>query len=533
MRLITLIIVALFGLSAPLIAQEDEGYTVAELIAAYEAGQFRILHTRSVWLHASPDGSYVSASSDGVYRISDGAFFKKHSSATFSPDSQYVAVEYDGVYRLSDWQKMFDIGGLPKFSANSQYAAVEGYGVFRLRDGKKLFHIDDSDAYTPDGYYYSFYTHFSPDGSFVAIDKDGVYRLSDQHKLFNITSEALCVTFSHDSTYVALFNDGVYALDSGRKMFDISENASYCGFSSFSKDDNYFIVSGDAIYQMNSGQKLFDIDGGLPTYSPDGEYIAISYDGIYHIETGEKILPIPGDAVFSPNNQYVAASKDGLYKLSDQHKLFEIGGLASIFSEDSMFLVVSGFSSNNGGVYQVRNGEKLFSSPSGATFSPDGQYTAVGRDGFYRLKNTQRLFKIEEINTKFSADGEYIFAPGAVYRVSDGHRYPGLRFLDIDAGIMAVGNTILVVDPTLEDQSFFVGWTYPHYGHGLYAAPDVDSEVLRHINTGEYLAILDEQDGWYQVGYWGELGWIPGYKVSRFAVPGYCVVITVWLRPLR
>ena len=285
------------------------------------------------------------------------------------------------------------------------------------------------------------------------IDKNGVYRLSDQLKLFDIESEGLVVTFSRDERYAASAGDGIYRLSDGQKLFDIQ------GYAYFSPDGRYVVVVDDAIYRLSDGERMLDISGSTWAFSPDEVYIAVAADGVYNLETGERLFSISADAAFSPNGMYLAVSEDALYQLSDHTKQFDITGQSPRFSENSAFLITSGrFTDIDdvGSVYRVSDGYKLFDLPYSATFSPDGLYAAVGTDGVYRLSDGQRLFEIEEVNTTFTEDGNFIIASSAdsdsVYRVRDGYRYQGLQPLNISAGIMAIGNAILVVDLTQDDQ---------------------------------------------------------------------------------
>lgn len=519
-----LVIVVVFALSGQffiydgLSAQSDEGYTISEVMAAYDAGQFRVIHTKSVWLHTSPDGSYVAATSDGVYRISDSAYFPHYERAIFSPDSLYVAEEGDGVYRLTDGHKMFAIGALPRFSADSQYVAADGYGLFRLSDGEKLYHIDDSDKYSEDGTVYTFYSHFSSAGNYVVIDKDGVYDLANQRKIFDIEHEGLVVRFSSDEQYAISADDGVYRLIDGEKLFDIE------GFGSFSPNNTY-IVSWKAVHRLSDGAKVLDIPDYAPwQFSLDNNLIAVDEVGVYNLNTGEKVMPITADAVFSPDGLYVAVSRDGLYRLSDQTKRFDIAGSLPKFSEDSAFLYTSGGYTDFddlGSVYRVSDGHRLLSFDYYAKLSSDGLYAAVDADVLYRLSDGQRLFAIEGHVITFSDDDNYIIASDGVYRMSDGYHYQGLEILDISAGVLAVGNTVLVIDRTETSQGLSFIYTNPQANHSLYSRPDKDADSINHVNGGEYLAVLDKRDGWYQVSYAGKVGWVPveGISITQFNVP--------------
>jgi hypothetical protein len=88
--------------------QFSRGYTIDEVIAAYEAGQFRVIYTRGEWLAVSPDGAYIHAQGDSVYRVGDGMVFEQFDRGLFSPDGMYVVENYDGVYRLSDGVEIVD-----------------------------------------------------------------------------------------------------------------------------------------------------------------------------------------------------------------------------------------------------------------------------------------------------------------------------------------------------------------------------------------------------------------------------------------
>lgn len=498
-----------FQQSVRVLAQD---YTVSDVMAAYEAGQFRIIFTSSESLHSSPDAAYIAALSDGVYRVRDSQYFPQYDRVTFSPDGRYMANEHDAVYRVDDGHRLFDIGALPRFSPNSDYAAAPGYGLFRLSDGQKLFDIADSHVYT-DGYVYSFYTVFSPNGDFIAIDDDGLYRLDDQRRIFALSGGAgFSVTFSQDEQYAALVDNGVYRLIDGVKLYDVDE------FVSFSPDSRFFIAQ-DAIHDVTDGSMIVDFNwpenplyGAWAWYS---HYVAVSGDGIYNLETGQKLFSISNAAVFSPDGRFVAIENDALYTFPEGTRLFSIVGVRPQFSLNMAYLVTrSGREAGAG--YRISDGLELFDVPYGVTFSPDGQYAAVGRNGVYRLHDNQRLFPLNGVNERFSEDAQYVMLTDGIYKMSDGRFYRGLKLLDVAAGIIQLGNTVFIIDPAYhQDTVPFVNIiTGP-----LYPEPTLSTDGIRHINSDSNLAVLAERDGWYQVGYAGVIGWVPAQNATRFNIP--------------
>jgi WD40 repeat protein len=154
---------------------------------------------------------------------------------------------------------------------------------------------------------------------------------------------------------------------------------------------------------------------------------------------------------FSPDSQYVAADGLGVLRMSDGNLQFTIKGAYSTFSQDGEYLAV-----NDDGIYRMSDGYKLISLPDGASFSPDGQYAGVDTDGVYRLNDGKKLFDIEGLGTHFSSDGAYIVVGSllsdsfydGVYRIRDGHRFPDLKLLNVPLGIVAVKNTVMVIEPT-------------------------------------------------------------------------------------
>ena len=264
-----------------------DGYTIDEVMSAYEAGQFRVIRTNSTNLLMSSDGTYVSAVGDGLYRLSDGMFFEQFDNAFFSPNGQYLVQAKDGIYRLSDLQKIVPVKqekiiiangehavftGDIIFSMNGEYVSIsgagryredaeslstEGYGVYRLSDGQQIVKSDS----------YSIY--FSPD-SFYASTDEGIFQLSDGQKLFEQHH------FSPDSQYIYSINTGMMRLSDGEKLFDVS------GEVYFTPDMAYVIISEDGVYRLSDGERLYNIEPiqmfSHPIFSSNLEYMAIRVD---------------------------------------------------------------------------------------------------------------------------------------------------------------------------------------------------------------------------------------------------------------
>lgn len=493
------------------LAQENMGYTLAEVIAAYEAGQFRIIYTPSDTLTSNSDGTFVYAHGIGIYRVRDGQYFEQFNSATFNPYSAYVVQYTDGVYRLSDLQQVVPIAsdnhGVVGFSLSGEFVSISGEGVYRLSDGEQIIENDSLDI------------NFSPDSVYIATS-EGVYRLSDGARLFDLDGHQ--PWFSRDSVYVYALRDGLYRVFDGERLLDIPSSVS------FTYDMRYVVVYGDGVYRLSDMQRMFGITGNSwPIFSPDRTYMAINGDGLYRWSDGQRLLDIESfHPAFSHDGNYIAIVNDGVYRLGDMQKLFDITGYMPEFSVDDAYVTtsVSNLTGVRGGVYRMSDGTRLLDVRYSAAFSPDSQYVAVDTDALYRLSDGQRLFDIENINAEFSANGEFVFDDSSIYRVSDGYQYHGLQLLNVSAGIMAIGNAILVIDQSVQGQSLTV--VRPDLGvrpdindHILYSEPNEDSDRVAYFNRITYLAVLDEQDDWYQVGHRGEIGWVPADRVTLFGVP--------------
>jgi hypothetical protein len=495
--------------------QISNEYTIDEVIAAYEAGQFRVIYTRGEWLAVSPDGAYIRAVGDGIYRVSDGMLFEQFDGGPFSPDGVYVIENYDGVYRLSDKVEIVDTPNAATsemvFSDNGAYVAVGEDGVYRLSDGQQIVDTVSSRI------------EFSPDSSLVATS-DGIFRLNDGQKLLDMNSDYHQPTFSPDGAYA--WSDGVYRLSDGKRLFDVISSHGV----SFTPDMNYAVILEDGVYRLSDGQRLYTLNeqlpymSGPPSYSRNGEYMAIADMGVYRIPNGEKLLSIedgylaPRLAIFSPDSSLVAIENDGVYRLSDGYRLFEISDSLcdENFSGDSAYLAADY-------VYRVADGYKLFDKDCyRVTFSPDAEYVAIYGDGLYRLSDQQKLFDIVGTVRSFSQNGAYInvgYQDGeeSIYRVRDGYQYRGLYLLDVPAGIMAIGNTALVVDLTQRGQRLPVvridaDWTE------LYKGPGDDNGFSR-IRGERYLVVLDTAEEWYQVNVRGESGWLAPTVGASFYLP--------------
>ncbi|MAS37711.1 MAG: hypothetical protein CL610_27190 [Anaerolineaceae bacterium] len=426
---------------------------------AYEAGHYRDIQTNGKWLTVSPDKVYLYAHEDGIYRLGDGALIAPFDNAVFSPDGRYVVQLGDGIYCLPALKRIIPtnyeniainhyvddslehrtwaILGDVQFSDNGEYVAVTGDGVYRLIDQQKI--VDTSAQEITDSK--SLEVEFNADSS-AASTIDGIFQLSDGKLLFQ-TGDYFA-RFSPDGSY-ALTRLGIIRLSDG-EMFDI------VGDISFTPDMQYAVLPGDGVYRLSDGQRLYDLPQfatafARSVYSPDNQYMAVSSNGLYRIRDGRK-LSESSNVVFSPDSLHVAIGSDGIYRLSDMRKLLDLTAYidsSSHFSGDGAYLAVSD------AIIHIVNGKKLFNKGSSATFSPNNEYVAFNDDGVYRLSDQHKLFAINGGVHGFSPDSAYVSVYDRnnwmLYRIRDGRSYPNLRFLDVSAGIMADGNTVLIVGP--------------------------------------------------------------------------------------
>lgn len=492
-------------------------FTLDDILTAYEAGQFRVIHTRANSLAvSSSDGRYISARGDGIYRVADGAYFDYFDAASFSPDGQYVIQNYDGIYRLSDRVKVVDAPNNAtsqiRFSDNGAYVSVAEVGVYRLSDGQQIVVTDNSAI-------------FSADSSMVAVT-GGVFRLSDGQKLLE-TGGSAPAHFSLDDAYV--WSDAVYRLSDGQRLFDVNSPHGVW----FTPDMTYAVIPENGVYRLRDGERLYALDqyipylAGFPILSANSEYMAIHYMGVYRIRDGAQVLDFPDyeagadflDMTFNRDSTLIAISKDGVYRLSDGHRLFEIGysQLAyNYFSSDRQYLAADG-------IYRLADGQRLFDIGwSYAIFSPSNTYVALPHDGVYRLSDQHRLFEIAGSVRDFSPDEAYLHVgyvtDVGVYRLRDGYQYRGLRILHVAAGIMAIGNTVIVIDPAQNNQALPVICT-TMFRTSLYPSPAREGQERGIRLAGNYLVVLAAGSGWYLVNYEGELGWVPADEVEFFHVP--------------
>lgn len=379
----------------------------------------------------SPDGNYVWQAGNGIYGLRDG--------------KQLISAEFvDEIIDNGEQHKVL-IAGDVQFSADSQYVAVTGQGFYRLSDGRRWI---ESNAR---------YMRFSPDSIYASTSNGDVFRLSDRQQIFQIapTYDIINIYFSPDSQYI--WADSLYGLNDQAKLFDINSPHGV----SFTPNTQYAVILEDGVYRLSDGQRMYDLLKPVSpltpiNYSANSEYMFILSDGIYRISTGERLFELSDDnnpyaspeAIFSPDSSYVAIEFDGVYRLSDKQKLFDITvGLDSDsqFSPDSAYLAVED------AVYHMPDGQKIFNGGKYATFSSSGKYIAFDNDGVYRLSDGQKLFDIREGLRSFTEDENYIYIGinddyTSIYRIQDGHEYTGLKFLNIPAGIMTIGNTVIIVE---------------------------------------------------------------------------------------
>lgn len=474
----------LFGSNLEMSAQNRAScsYTVDKVMTAYEAGQFRVIRTRGTSHKIHPHGTHILAHDDGLYRLSDGAFFDQFTSGFFSPDGQYLAVTGEGIYRLSDlqlvvparWERIFIANGEGiigtgsiAFSPNGEYASItgassyrkeaesqstEGYGVFRLSDGQQMI---ESDSYV---------IYFSAD-SLYASTWDGVFRLSDGQKLY--TTDHYVAPFSPDGAYAST-RDGVLRLSDGVIVFNPGDSVY------FTPDMAYAVAPFDGVFRVSDGQRLYPLNHAVPyaqapLFSVNSQYVAIPDEGttsqragvsVYRIADGTLLFEFDGSGnlSFSPDGSLIAVGNDGVYRLSNGEKLFNIqdeGWRRAEFSSDGAYL-----SGND--IYRVSDGALLIDFEDWwplTTFSPDSRYVAVSYDGLYRLSDQHKL-----LDTKgwlsFTSDSDFIHlfndpletSKPSIYRISDGRRFENLSLIDEACGILSTGDSFLLVEPAQNAQ---------------------------------------------------------------------------------
>jgi hypothetical protein len=461
--------------------QVSDGSAIDDLLAAYEAGQFRVILTGNTPPIASPDGAYIL--SDGLYRVSDGRFFEQFDNAYFSPDGRYLVQRRDGVYRIHDLLQVVPIRserimiangehvvitGNVGFSDNGEYVTItgagryreesdspsaDGYGVFRLSDGKQIVESD------------SLVISFSSDSAYAAT-QEGIFRLSDGEKLFQITSPSGGIAhpqFSPDSAFVYAAYAGVFRLSDGVKVLETDDEIY------FTPDMMYVVATSEGVFRISDWQRLYPLNHDPvyaypPVFSANGQYVAIPDEGqppeinhtfVYRVHDGALLFEIDGisSASFSPDGTTIAINNDGVYRLSDQQRLFEIQGEVGSweFSNENAYFVAS-----YDGIYRIADGQKLFDLKGGdhvVTFSPDGEHVAIDNDGLYRLSDQQKVFDLDGVVRSFTDDGAYIHVDSmsgdpdfSIYNVKNGRRFEHVELLDVSSGLLRVGNTVVVID---------------------------------------------------------------------------------------
>lgn len=114
--------------------------------------------------------------------------------------------------------------------------------------------------------------------------------------------------------------------------------------------------------------------------------------------------------------------------------------------------------------------------------------------------------------------GRISLLKGSIYRISDGHRYAGLEILDVSAGIITLGNVILLIDPTQTEQRLSFALTNSD-DIPLHTQQGDQYLILTYIASNNYLAILAEENSWYNVSYSGETGWVSATETTLLYSP--------------
>ena len=445
-------------------------YTIDDVLAFYESGNFYAIETNSTYMFSTRDGRYVLAG--GLYRVSDGIFWDQFDNAYFSPDGQYLLQISDGVYRVDNQELVVSIQyeqlsnesgtviGNAQFTNDSQYVAISGAGIYR----------EQATNQSTDGY--------------------GVFRLSDSQRV--IASDSLFIELSANSAYAST-EEGIYSLNSGERLFDTDGIAGFSPNSQFvygntigvirisdgsqiaspvnanivfSPDSMLVLIPELGMYRLDDGELLFALDhesvfGRTPVFTYDGNYFAIdimvqgtdtySHTVIYETETGQEILNVAMDR-FSPGGGFVISVEDGIYALNSQQRIFDFEGLnvGVSFSRNDEYVFLS-----SSGVYSVADQQNIINiveSVRSIAFSDDGQYVAVEGYGLYNLSDGRKLFDLEGYIRGFTEDGAYLQVGRnasdpdvGIYRLSDGHKFHGLQLLNTECGLLQSQNFIIVV----------------------------------------------------------------------------------------
>jgi hypothetical protein len=106
-----------------------------------------------------------------------------------------------------------------------------------------------------------------------------------------------------------------------------------------------------------------------------------------------------------------------------------------------------------------------------------------------------------------------------IYRMSDGYKYRGcFEILDISAGILTIGTTVLIIDPTQQGRRLpviFLGINIPFYeGPG-------EQYPFTNIEGAQFAVVLANQHGWYLVNTEYGAGWLnPADDIEFLYAPG-------------
>lgn len=116
----------------------------------YRMSDQRVLFSvEDYWVNTfSPQGSYISAGNDGIYRVADGVFILSLDGingwgTVYSPDEQYVTIGSRGVFDLNTQEHLFDIDDyMTAFTPDGQYLFNSITPViYRMRDGHEYNHV--------------------------------------------------------------------------------------------------------------------------------------------------------------------------------------------------------------------------------------------------------------------------------------------------------------------------------------------------------------------------------------------------------
>ena len=231
------------------------------------------------------------------------------------------------------------------------------------------------------------------------------------------------------------------------------------GYCDHFNEDGSFIVIRDSLAQT-SDQSINDTKFGtlrlqlsslLSGYSPsshlpysisfssDSAFVGAPGKGIYDLRKGQIVLALSSEHYwFSPDNRFVATSADGVYELPNGKNVVSANGsIQAAFSHDSHYVALIGDAVGDT-VYDLINGQQVFSDPrekwfgSAASFSPDGRYLAVDNDGLYQVATGKKIAQTS--HTVFTSDSALAGTTNGVFDLTSGKRIlPETMAKDSDA----------------------------------------------------------------------------------------------------